>query len=128
MDVFIFFFLFLLWRHSFGVSGAAIFFTKAKNVVLLCILSTSFYVRYTLDKSQVKVSSSRGSDAWCLFHMFLTVLLAGCVLKRSFEKEISSPYTSGNVDGQLDFKALWSFSTAKIQHTFKAKAAISKCS
>lgn len=123
-----FFSSFFCSLHSFGVSGAAICFTKAKNVVLLCVLSTSFYVRYILDKSQVKVSSSRRSDAWCLFHMFWTVLLAGCVLKRSFEKEISPPRTSGNVDGQLDFKALWSFSTAKIQHTFKAKAAISKCS
>lgn len=73
--------------HSFGVSGAAICFTKAKNVVLLCILSTSFYVRYTLDKSQVKVSSSRRSDAWCLFHMFWTALLAWlCVEKQLWER------------------------------------------
>lgn len=99
-----FFSSFFCSLHSFGESGAAICFTKAKNVVLLCILSTSFYVRYTLDKSQVKVSSSRRSDAWCLFHMFWTVLLAGCVLKRSFEKEISPPCTSGNVDGQLILK------------------------
>lgn len=124
----LFFSSFFCSLHSFGVSGAVICFTKAKNVVLLCILNASFYVRYTLDKSQVKVSSSRRSDTgvfsiWSELRCWLTVCWKGALRKKS-----SPIHTSGNADGQLDFKALWSFSTARIQCTFKAKAVIAKYS